>query len=48
MRKNKLHLLAPRPQREKGNAMMAKRVPQFGYIVGNKDSKLHLISLVHD
>jgi len=47
-KKNKLYLLCLRPQFEKGDSIYHKRVAQYGFIVGNKVSKVAMIDNLHD
>jgi len=43
MRKNKMHLLCLRPNRERGSSVYDKRVQEYGYMVGNQIDKLQMI-----
>lgn len=46
--KNKVHLLAPRPNKEKGASMYDSRVAQFGVMVGNRTSKIAMLDDTYD
>jgi hypothetical protein len=48
IKKKKTNLLCLRPQFEKGSNATARHVQQYGYMVGNKIGKLHLISMLND
>lgn len=43
MRKNKLHLLCLRPNKERGSAVYQQRVLEYGYMVGNLVDKVEMI-----
>lgn len=43
MRKNKLHLLCLRPNKEKGSSVYDRRVAEYGYLIGNQIDKIEMI-----
>lgn len=48
IRKNKRHILFIRPQLEVGDSIYKKRDTNYGYVVGNKQSKILLIRALND
>jgi len=48
IKKNKLYLLAPRPNKSKGSNMFDKRVADYGYWLSNKLDKIEAIQDTHD
>lgn len=48
IKKKKANLLCLRPQFEKGSGATVKYIQQYGYMVGNRVGKLHLINLLND
>lgn len=43
LKRNKLHLLAVRPNKEKGSSIYQKKIAEFGFIVGNQIDKIQMI-----
>ena len=48
MRKKKMHLLAIRPNKEKGSSAVDRRVLEYGYVVGNKVALLDMIGNTYE
>lgn len=48
IRKNKINLLAPTPQMRQGNSMYQRQVSSFGFLVGNRISKLNMLKMTRD
>jgi hypothetical protein len=48
IKKNKAHLLCLRPQYEKGSSARHAMIMNYGYLVGNRVGKLHLLQLLRD
>lgn len=46
IKQNKPHLMCIRPTKEKGSSIYEQRITQYGYIVGNKVSKVELLDKV--
>lgn len=45
---HKINYLAPTPQRVQGSSIYQKAIRSFGFVVGNRSSKLNLIKLTRD
>jgi len=48
LRKNALNMLAPTPQVAVGDSQKVKMITSFGYVVGNRISKLNYLKMLND
>lgn len=48
IRKSKLNILAPTPQMRQGNSMYQRNITSFGFLVGNRISKLNILKMTRD
>lgn len=48
VKKHKAHLLSLTPQYQEGSSIMQKHIQSFGYVVGNKVTKLRLAKMIRD